>query len=151
MDDASLVESISLQEVLKPRQESCWTRPLPWRSRHELALPDNLSETTATLGEMVKFAKENFMEINKKKTKVILFNPRRRGLDFQPEVKLEGEILYVIQQIRLVGLILTDNLFWRSNTDSLVKRAYAKLWIIRRLKAMGAAKSTLRLIYFQHI
>ena len=75
-----------------------------------MALPDDLSETTATLGEMVKFAKENFMEINKKKTKVLLFNPRRRGLDFQPEVKLEGEILDVIQQIRLVGLILTDDL-----------------------------------------
>ena len=101
--------------------------------------------------ETVKFAKANFMQINRKKTKVLLFNPKRRKLDFQPEVKLEGQLLEVIEQIRLVGLVLSDDLTWHKNTESIVNRAYAKLWILRRLKAMGASQKVLRLVYFQHI
>ena len=37
------------------------------------------------------------------------------------------------------------------NTDDIIKRAHAKLWILRRLKVMGAKTNTLRLIYFRHV
>ena len=47
--------------------------------------------------------------------------------------------------------LLTDNLSWHKNTDSLVNRAYMKLWILRRLKALGATKNMLKLVYFQHV
>ena len=53
--------------------------------------------------------------------------------------------------LRLVGLILLDDLTWKANTDSLIKRAYAKLWIIRRLKQMGAETNILKLIYYRHV
>ena len=85
------------------------------------------------------------------KTKVLLFNPPRRGIDFQPEIKLDGNLLDVIDQIRLVGFVITDDLSWKKNTDSLVTRAYTKMWILRRLKTLGASKKILRLVYFQHI
>ena len=113
-----------------------------------MSISDHISRTIATLSEMVKFTKAHFTKINKKKTKVLVFSPCRGGLDFQPQMKLNGEVHEVLQQIRLMGLILTDNLSWRSNTDMLVKRVYAKLWIIRRLNVMGTSRITLRLIYF---
>ena len=53
------------------------------------------------------------MQINKKKSKIMFFNPGRRKLDFQPRVKLKNEILNVTEQMRLVGLILTDDLKWK--------------------------------------
>ena len=91
------------------------------------------------------------MKINSKKTKVLLFIPSKRRIDFQPEINLDGNLLDVIDQTRLVGFVLTDDLNWKKNTESLVTRAYAKMWILRRLKTLGASRRMLRLTYFQHI
>ena len=73
---------------------------------------------------------KNFMEINIKKTKVMLFNPKRCNIDFLPQIRLNGDLLDVVSELRLVGTILSDNLSWEKNTDSFIRRAYAKIWII---------------------
>ena len=91
------------------------------------------------------------MKINLKKSKVIFFNPQNRTIDFKPTVKLNGELLEIVEKMRLVGLIISDDLKWNENTDNIVKRAYAKIWILRRLKQMGAETSILLLIYYRHI
>ena len=91
------------------------------------------------------------MVINKKKSKVMLFNPKNRSLDFLPKVTHRGETLDVCEKMRLVGLIINDDLTWMDNTSSLVKRAYGKLWLLRRSKILGADTKILRLIYFRHI
>ena len=57
----------------------------------------------------------------------------------------------VTDQLRLVGLVITDNLSWRANTDSMIRRAFAKLWILRRLKCLGADSNVLKLVYFRHV
>ena len=53
----------------------------------------------------------------------MLFNPKRRKVDFYPNIRLNGDRLEVTPQMRLVGLILSDDLTWKANTDSLIKRA----------------------------
>ena len=70
---------------------------------------------------------------------------------FEEPNEREEELLDVVKQTRLVGLIISDDLKWKANTESLVKKAYAKIWILRRLKTLGASRNTLRLIYFQNI
>ena len=137
VDDASLLEAVDMEKALTAQDEEHWVRPLPRRSRYEVAIPDNLNRTSTEMTKMVEYAKANFMTINRKKTKVLLFNPKRRNIDFQPEVKVQGELLEVVEQTRLVGLIISDDLKWKANTASLVKRAYAKIWILRRLKTLG--------------
>ena len=151
IDDVSVAEAIDMDKILKPQDEQYWTRPLVRRSRYELAVPERDNMTTAELGKIMEYAKKHYMKINIKKTKVVMLNPTRRGIDFQPVIKLDGNVLEVIQQIRLVGFILSDDLSWKKNTESLVTRAYNKMWILRRLKALGASKKILRLVYFQHI
>ena len=37
------------------------------------------------------------------------------------------------------------------NTENIVRRAYAKLWMLRRLKRMGADSKILKLVYYRHI
>ena len=78
-------------------------------------------------------------------------NPKKRKIDFLPTIKLRGEKLEVVEKMRLVGLVVNEDLTWKDNTDSITTRAYKKLWILRRLKNMGAEKSTLRVVYFRHI
>ena len=57
----------------------------------------------------------------------------------------------MVDEIRLVGLVISDDLTWTKNTDSITKRAYAKLWMLRRLKALDASKRNLLDVYYKHI
>ena len=148
IDDASIAEAIDMNSVLSPQPESYWTRPVTWRERYELAVPAPLNKSSAKLVKMTEFADAHFMKINHKKTKVVMFNPRRRGIDFKPDVRLRNNPLDVIDHTRLVGFVLSDNLNWEQNTESIVNRAYAKVWILRRVKALGGSKKILKLIYF---
>ena len=52
------------------------------------------------------------MKINKAKTKVMMINPRRRAADYLPEIKIRQDKLEVINETRLVGVIITDDMKW---------------------------------------
>ena len=63
------------------------------------------------------------MKMNAKKTKMMLFNPGR-SLDFSPAFPLDGETIEVVEQTKLLGLIIRSDLSWVGNTDYMVKIYY---------------------------
>ena len=121
MDDTTLGESIDLDKSLIRPNEAFWDRPVPYRSRYYLTLPDHANLTNTELSKMADYADRIFMEINIKKTKVLLFNKKRRRIDFLPSTELREQILDVVDEIRLVGLVISDDLTWTKNTDSITK------------------------------
>ena len=137
VDDLSLAESINLPVKLKSIPDS--DRPLPdvFRARTGHIFPTNRSVVYRQLLETEKFAKDNHMQINYKKTKLMLFNPCR-SIDFMPEIVLGGQQLEVVEKIRLLGVTIRADLKWSSNTSDIVKRAANKLWLLRRIKKFGA-------------
>ena len=57
-----------------------------------------------------------------------------------PELSIvPGQNLEVVEEIKIVGFMLRSDLKTSSNTKYIVKKAYARMWILRRLKALGAA------------
>ena len=88
VDDVTLAESIDLKEKLV---EASADRPQPdnYHSRTGHALPIYQSQVYQQLLETEKYAEDNEMRINHKKTKLILFNPAK-SLDFMPEFSLGG-------------------------------------------------------------
>ena len=53
--------------------------------------------------------------------------------------------------MELLGLTLRNNLSWKSNTKSNVKRALKKLWAIQRLKRHGANLNDLVDIFVKEV
>ena len=103
------------------------------------------------LDDAEKFAFENKMKVNPKKTKIILFNKSRK-FDFPPELKLSGgEFLEVVPDVKLVGVIVDQRLSWQRNTDYICNKATQKLWIIRRLKKYNLGISTLLDVYIKEV
>ena len=49
------------------------------------------------------------LKVNYKKTKLIVFNPCR-NIDFMPEVSLKGHEIEVVEEIRLLGLVLRSDM-----------------------------------------
>jgi hypothetical protein len=73
----------------------------------------------------------------------MLFN-RAKRYDFSPKLSLvSGQNLELVEEIKLVGYQLRSDLRTTSNTQYIVKRAWKRMWVIRRLKALGASEKEL--------
>ena len=53
--------------------------------------------------------------------------------------------------MKLLGVIITSDLKWHKNTEHITKKAYSRLWLVKRLKQMGASRSSLIDIYTKHV
>ena len=51
------------------------------------------------------------MKINETKTKIMMFNQARK-IDILPEVKLNGNNIEVVDEAKLLGFMITNNLTW---------------------------------------
>ena len=80
----------------------------------------------------------------------MLFN-RSKQNDFQPNLYVCNERAEVVEQMKLLGVIITSDLKWHENTKHIVKKAFSKLWMLRRLKVMGASRRTLLDVYCKHV
>ena len=49
------------------------------------------------------------------------------------------------------GCLITSDLKWKANTEFLNKKAYKRLWLIKRLKQMGASLVSLLDIDVKHV
>ena len=133
IDDGSVAVSINLKTSLipDPVRRPC---PLNYHERTSQILPDENNLLHYYLQDTENFTINNKMKINSKKTKVILFNKSRKH-DFPPEMSFsDGSMLEVVPDIKLVGVIVSNDLRWLKNTNFICNKATKKLWTLRRLK-----------------
>ena len=144
VDDLSLAEAINLPEKLEHAPNR--TQPDTFHARTGHVLPLEKSQLYKQLVKTDFYARENEMKINLKKTQLMLFNPCK-SLDFQSEIPLNGHNLQVIDEMKLLGVIIKSDLCWYANTNYIVIRANKTLWLLRRLKNLGANRADLLEIY----
>ena len=89
------------------------------------------------------------MVINENKTKVMLFNTGKK-YDFQPKIETgSGDFLEVVDEMKLLGIIVQNYMRWKSNTTNLCNKGYARLWILRNLKIFGATNADILDVYIK--
>ena len=96
------------------------------------------------------YAEINKMKIKYDKTKLMVFNPGR-AKDFMPRFNFNDREIEVVDEYKLLGVILRSDLSWNSNTNYMVKRANKKLWSLKRLKRLGANSKDLTDVYIKQI
>ena len=94
---------------------------------------------------MNRFVREHEMKINVDMTKLILFNTARNY--FMPSISLGNKELLVVEEFKLLGIILTSDMKWNANTAYLCEKGYNRLWMLRNLKKLGASHSELLDVY----
>ena len=100
---------------------------------------------------MVQYCEDNSMRINTDKTKAVLFNTSWK-YDFMPQLTMDGNTqLEVVEEFRRLGLNFMSNLSWQSNTDLMCQKGYSRLWMIKRLKKLGASQSEMTDVYIKQI
>ena len=101
--------------------------------------------------DLEQFAELNNLKVNQGKTQVMLFNKARKW-DFPPELKYkDGSQVKIIEETKLVGVMISSNLKWESNTRYICQKARAKLWLLRRVKQLGLGASFLFDLYTKEI
>ena len=83
-------------------------------------------------------AEDNQMQLNLKKTKLMLFNPSR-SRDFMPQFKIEDNEVQLVEETRLLGVTINSS----AHVDDLVMKCNKKLKFWR----LGADTSYLKDIY----
>ena len=56
-----------------------------------------------------------------------------------------------VQKAKLLGVIITNDLKWDANTESLVKRANKRMELLRKVSSFGTSKDEKRNIYILFI
>ena len=150
VDDLTIAEALKLKNVLNVENNLRWERPLKYHNRTEQTLNPENSQVQAQLGELAAYANVNEMKINQDKSKVMLFNTSHKN-DFSPELEIDGVVLELVEKMKLLGVIITSDLKWRENTEFITKKAFKRLWLIKRLKQLGASTAALVDLYYKHV
>ena len=88
--------------------------------------------------------------INTKKTKTMIFN-FTKNFQFSTRLNIQNENIEVIKSTKLLGTILSDDLKWDSNTAALVKKANARMKLLRKVQDFDAPVEDLKEIYILFI
>ena len=148
VDDMTIGEALNIKESVIPDTD----RPLPdtYHARLGLKLDPHKSKVYDQIFQIKEYSETNGMKLNLSKTKFMLFNPTE-NYDFVPNLTIDGITLETSDEMKLLGLTIQNDLSWKSNTCSLIKRAYKKLWAIKRLKSQGANREDLIDIYEKQV
>ena len=152
VDDLTLAEAINLPDKLVSVSED--ERPMPdmYHARTGHMMPNQL-ENSRVLQQLVKtkqYADDNDMKLNFKKTKMMIFNPCT-SIDFVPQFALDDQEIEVVEEMRVLGITITSDMKWATNTHNMVTKANKKLWVLRRLKNSGAKEEDLVDIYCKQV
>ena len=93
-------------------------RPQPddYRARTGHSLDVQTSKIYEQLSKTQIYAKNNGMKLNLSKTKLMLFNTCT-SRDFMPDISLENIRIDLVEETKLLGVVLTSDLSWAANTQ----------------------------------
>ena len=107
-------------------------------------------ESQTYLEKLSKWTDQKEMKLNTDKSKYMIFNFSKKH-KFNTRLHLEGTVLDQVRETRLLGLILRDDLSWKSNTDSIIKKAYKRMILLKNLFAFNVPMEDMIEIYILYI
>ena len=66
---------------------------------------------------------------------------------FRTRLTVDNQVLETVDSTKLLGTVISNDLRRDKNTNRIVKRAYAKMELVRKLSGFGAPISDLKNIY----
>ena len=89
-------------------------------------------------------------KLNVAKSKVMIFNFNEDS-QFTTRIFMEDKPLEIISESKILGTIVTTDLKWHRNTESLVRRAYSRMQILHKLNSFHVKQEDLKVIYILYI
>ena len=90
------------------------------------------------------------MILNPDKTKIMIIN-YCSAYQFKTRLSVDNSMIEQVDQTKLLGVVLSDDLTWQANTKCLVKKAYTRMIILRRLNEFNVKREDMLKIYILFI
>ena len=94
----------------------------------------------------VQWCDDNFLQLNVEKTKEMIIDFRKSKSEPGPVVIKGGEVERVTTY-KYLGVTFDDNLTWRQNTDSILRKAHTRMYCLRKLKSFDVSIRILQVFY----
>ena len=102
------------------------------------------------LDDIAVWTESNKMKLNEAKTKFMVFNQTKKS-QFSIRLNLNGKPLEKVEETTLLGSIISSDLTWNSNTHHIVRKAYQRLEIIKKLYTFNIPIRDLVHIYILYV
>ena len=113
---------------------------------HNQVISSDKLKTQHYLNEIEAWTDRKKMVLNEKKTKCMIFN-RSKKFQFTSDIRLKGQKLNVVDETKLLGTIITNDLKWNRNTLIIVKNANSKMRMLQVAAKFIKSKQDLLHIY----
>ena len=149
VDDLSFLEIINLLSVGISSYNLRAHVPSNVPVHNQIILPQNL-KSQQYLDKINAWTKKQKMKLNEKKTQNMIFNFSKKG-QFTTNLEVNEQSLEVVNEVRLLGTILTNDLKWNKNTREIVKKAYRRMQLLHRAATFTSNVNDLKSIYLTYI
>ena len=149
IDDLSILEVINLILIGISSYNAKQQVPSDISTGQKFIHSDNL-KTQDYLNKISKWTIQKEMKLNSDKSNYMIFNFSKNS-QFNTRLFMDENKINQVTETCLLGVIISDNLKWHSNTASLVKRCYQRMIIIRNLSSFHVPIHELVNIYCLYI
>ena len=106
------------------------------------------------LKNLTNWLNANKISLNVSKTELIIFKPKRKPLDFNVKIKLNGKRVYPTDSMRYLGVKIDSKLNWRSYVNAIATKlnhANAMLYKVRDCVDANILKAIYNALFESHI
>ena len=90
------------------------------------------------------------MKVNKKKTNYMIFN-FTENFQYGTRIKMEGENIEEKYEVKLLGTVISNDLKWEENTKELVRKANARMCLLRVVSNFNPPQNDLKILYIKYV
>ena len=149
IDDTSMLEILNLLSIGVCSYNSRLQIPSDIPPEFGYIPPKN-TQTQDNLNTISEWTDCHQMKLNPIKTKYMIIN-FCASYQFKTRLTIKRSLLEQVNQTKLLGVIITDDLSWSENTKSLVKRAMSRMMILRKLVEFEINSNDMITIYILFI
>ena len=99
-----------------------------------LIIKNDESEYRKEVEHLVTWCSEHNLVLNVMKTKEMIVDFRTGEHPIPPPLYVNGEAVEQVSSIKFLGLIMSSDLTWHNNTESVIGKARQRLYFLRKLK-----------------
>ena len=137
VDDLSVLEVINLLTIglssFNFKQQIASDIPT-----HGQIIPNENLKSQKYLDQINNWTNEHKMVINAKKTKAMMFNFTHNH-QFTTRLQLQGQNIEVVEEMKILGTIVKNNLSWDENCQNLIRKVNARMQLLRTILTFGAS------------
>ena len=102
-----------------------------------LFIPKENLKTQKNIDKIQEWTENQKMTLNEDKTKYMLFNFTKKH-KFFTRLTLKDKNIEMVNEMKLLGVIITKDLKWHKNTKHVTKKAWARMQLLKKVAEFGA-------------